>query len=74
MREGIAQGLEQGLQRGIALVLRQLNRRLGGLEAALAERVRQLPIDQVEDLGEEALLDFDSEEDLQRWLAQTMPE
>ena len=77
MREGIAQGLEQGLEQGlqreIALVLRLLNRRLGGVDAALAERVRQLPIDQVENLGE-ALLDFDSEQDLQRWIAQTMSE
>ena len=70
MQAGIEQGLEQGLTQGkIDLVLRLLNRRLGPLDDALAKRVRQLPIDWVEDLGE-ALLDFETEEDLRNWLRQ----
>ena len=69
MQEGMAQGLEQGKEREITLVLRLLNRRLEELDETLVERVRQLPIDQVEDLGE-ALLDFEGEEDLRHWLRQ----
>ena len=67
MQEGIEQGIEQGIERETALVLRLLNRRLGSLGAALVERVQQLPIDRLEDLGE-ALLDFECEADLVAWL------
>jgi predicted transposase YdaD len=62
------QGIEQGMQRGEAtLVLRLLNRRLGQVAASVEEQVRQLPVEQLEDLGE-ALLDFQSEADLLHWL------
>ncbi len=57
-----------GMQRGEAvLVLRQLNRRLGQISESVSEQIRQLPVEQIEDLGE-ALLDFESEADLLNWL------
>ncbi|MBD1924239.1 DUF4351 domain-containing protein [Microcoleus sp. FACHB-831] len=67
MEEGIRRGLHQGQQREVALVLRQLNRRLGTLRLDLRERISRLEIDRVEDLGE-ALLDFSSEAELIEWL------
>jgi hypothetical protein len=49
------------------LVIRQLNRRLGSISPDLEQRVRQLPLNTLEDLGE-ALLDFQTEADLINWL------
>ena len=58
-----------GMQREAAnLVLRQLNRRLGQVSESVSEQIRQLPVDQIEDLGE-ALLDFENESYLLNWLA-----
>ena len=65
-------GIQQGIAREISLVVRLLNRRLGELDPALVKQVHQLPIEQVEDLGE-ALLAFECEEDLRRWLDQIQP-
>ncbi len=62
-------GMERGAERETALVMRLLTRRLSGLSASLEAQVRQLSIEQVENLGE-ALLDFSSETDLVNWLAQ----
>ena len=67
-QEGLEQGLQQGRQREVALVLRQLNRRLGLVSDNIESQIRQLPVEQLEDLGE-ALLDFASEIDLINWLA-----
>lgn len=61
------QGLQQGIEREIALVLRQLSRRLGSLNPSFEEQIRSLPIEQVEELGV-ALLDFQGEADLVNWL------
>jgi hypothetical protein len=61
------QGINQGIEREIALVLRLVNRRLGGLNPSLEAQIRDLSIEQVEDLGE-ALLDFQTEADLVNWL------
>jgi len=67
-RRALAQGREEGRQEGqqtqaLAMVLRQLKRRLGELSADLETRIGQL------DLAElEALLDFHSAEDLAQWL------
>jgi Domain of unknown function (DUF4351) len=60
-------GINQGIEREFALVLRQVNRRLGGLNPTLEAQIRDLSIEQVEDLGE-ALLDFQTEADLVNWL------
>ncbi|MGH2412188.1 MAG: Rpn family recombination-promoting nuclease/putative transposase, partial [Microcystaceae cyanobacterium] len=51
----------------IYLILRQLNRRIGGVSQILEEQIRRLPVEQLENLGE-ALLDFESESDLSNWL------
>jgi predicted transposase YdaD len=67
--EDLEAWLEQQQQREteLNLIVRQLNRRLGEVESALIERVKELPIAQLEALGE-ALLDFSEEADLVAWL------
>ncbi len=67
MQQGITQGIRQGIEREIALVLRLINRRLGGVNPTLEAQIRDLSIEKVEDLGE-ALLDFQTEADLVNWL------
>jgi len=80
MEEGIRQGLERGLEKGLeqgleqgrrreaaGLVLRQLSRRFGPLDATLSERIIALPLEAAEDLGE-ALLDFREISGLSAWL------
>ena len=70
LTRGIAQGITQGITQGKeALVVRQLRRRFGTVSAPTAARVAALPAEQLDDLGE-ALLDFSSAADLERWLAQ----
>ena len=66
--EGKEEGLQQGRQQGEAsLVLRQLNCCIGQVSATIKEQIRQLSVEQLEDLGE-ALLDFETEADLVNWL------
>jgi predicted transposase YdaD len=76
MEEGLQQGRQEGRQEGLeegrrqealALVLRQLARRVGVVAPQLQERIQELPIAQIEDLGE-ALLDFSTKADLEAWL------
>jgi flagellar biosynthesis/type III secretory pathway protein FliH len=72
MEEGLQQGRQEGLEEGrrqeaLALVLRQLARRVGEVEPELQEQIQALAIAQIEDLGE-ALLDFSTKADLQAWL------
>lgn len=60
--------LKQGAEReALSLVFRLLNRRIGSINDHLEAQVRDLPVNKVEDLGE-ALLDFNTKEDLQEWL------
>ncbi|WP_416245488.1 DUF4351 domain-containing protein [Crocosphaera sp. XPORK-15E] len=75
-QEALAEGEDLGEQRGIlqgrqqegtSLVLRQLNRRLGEIPSSTIEQIRGLSIEQLENLGE-ALLDFESQENLVNWL------
>jgi len=47
--------------------MRLLNRRFGSIAPDVEERVRGLPVDRIEDLGE-ALLDFQNAADLTSWL------
>jgi hypothetical protein len=62
------EGKEEGRQEEAAsLVLRQLARRFGEIPQNLAQQARELPLDDVEALGE-ALLDFQSLSDLVNWL------
>jgi len=62
-------GIEQGRQEGeVALITRQLKRRLGTVTPEVEARIRHLSIEQLENLGE-ALLDFFSDAaDLVTWL------
>ena len=62
------EGRQEGLQQGMSsVILHQVERRLGSLEAGVAERVRGLPPEELERLGD-ALFDFTSAEDLIKWL------
>lgn len=77
MEKGLEQGRKEGLQAGIqegrrqeaiSLLLRLLNRRLGSVSPEQEAAVRQLSLEQLENLGE-ALLDFSSANDLATWLS-----
>ena len=68
--EIVTSWMEEGIQQGeLAIIQRQLIRRLGGVTPQLQERLRLLSLTQLEDLAE-ALLDFSTEEDLLAWLQQ----
>lgn len=72
LQQGVQQGLQQGQQLGrqegeAALIIRQLNRRLGSVDSATQEQIRNLSSFQLEELGE-ALLDFSDATDLATWL------
>jgi predicted transposase/invertase (TIGR01784 family) len=72
LQEGRQVGLQEGRQVGlqeeaIALVLRQLNRKIGVLDAQVVDRISNLGITQLEDLAE-ALLEFSHLSDLDNWL------
>jgi Domain of unknown function (DUF4351) len=64
---GVQEGRQEGLQSERALILRQLNRRLGTISPDAESQVRTLSQVQVESLGE-ALLDFSESSDLVNWL------
>jgi hypothetical protein len=70
--KGIEEGLQQGLQQGqVELILRQLDRRLGTISPENQSRIRQLSLEQLENLAD-AVLDFTSAAELTAWLqAQT---
>jgi predicted transposase YdaD len=72
MRQGLqvgrAEGKAEGRQQGEAeLIIRLLNRKLGSLDQAIQEQIRNLSLSKLEELGE-ALLDFSDAGDLQAWL------
>ncbi|NJM75140.1 MAG: Rpn family recombination-promoting nuclease/putative transposase [Acaryochloridaceae cyanobacterium RU_4_10] len=68
LAEGRAEGRTEGrVAEGRALILRQLNRRVGALPMDLQVRLEGLSLEQLENLGE-ALLDFAALADLQQWL------
>ncbi|NCJ08185.1 Rpn family recombination-promoting nuclease/putative transposase [Synechococcales cyanobacterium C] len=70
LAEGRAEGRVEGRTEGErALVMRLLTRRLGILSPEMHQRIEALELTQLEALGE-ALLDFQSPEDLQAWLVQ----
>jgi predicted transposase YdaD len=61
-------GEERGRQQGEReLVIRQLTRRVGNISPEIQAQIRALPLVRLEALGE-ALLDFTSAIDLDRWL------
>jgi predicted transposase YdaD len=63
-RMGIEQGRKEGER---SLIFRLLSRRVGVVPERLTARIEQLPIAQLESLGE-ALLDFTQLDDLVQWL------
>ncbi|MFB2970159.1 Rpn family recombination-promoting nuclease/putative transposase [Aerosakkonema sp. BLCC-F183] len=66
MRESVI--YQDILQRGeIAVIMRQLNRRIGLVTPEIQAKIQTLSIAQLEDLGE-ALLDFSQPADLTAWL------
>jgi hypothetical protein len=50
-----------------AVILRQLKRRVGDLSVQVQDRIKSLPVEKLENLGD-ALLDFTGMEDLTAWL------
>ncbi len=69
MEDGIKKGHAEGRREAdLSLVTRLLNRRFGSFDDGLLEQVRSLATDSIEDLAE-ALLDFNSTDDLQTWLS-----
>ena len=70
LQQGLQQGRREGKQEGETdLITRQLTRRLGEVDSLLIERIRELSLDRLEELGV-ALLDFSSVADLMAWFAQ----
>ncbi|MBH8555219.1 DUF4351 domain-containing protein [Nostocaceae cyanobacterium CENA357] len=66
MEKGIEQGIEQGEQK---IIKRQLKRRFNNIDSALENRVNGLSSEQLENLAD-AIFDFQSLEDLIKWLDQ----
>jgi predicted transposase/invertase (TIGR01784 family) len=67
-QRGEQRGRQEGRQEGKQeLITRQLNRRLGEIQPTLVEQIRQLPVEQLELLGE-AIFDFSGVTDLEQWL------
>jgi Domain of unknown function (DUF4351) len=63
----VARRAEGKLEGEVALVIKQLTRRVGSLSPDLVARVGLLSLERVEELGV-ALLDFDCVDDLVGWL------
>jgi predicted transposase YdaD len=75
--EGLEEGLEQGIEQGIEqatinLVIRLLTKRFGRISQKIRKSISALPLSVVEELSE-ALLDFQSLDDLQTWLLINTP-
>lgn len=70
LQQGLQQGRREGKQEeAVDLITRQLTRRLGKVDSLLIERIRELSLEQLEELGV-ALLDFSNAADLMAWFAQ----
>jgi len=67
MEQGLQQVIGLGLNRERELLLRQLKRKLGQLDTQLEAQIKTLDINTFELLGE-ALLDFNTIDDLVIWL------
>ena len=67
MEQGIEQGIERGIEREKNLIIRQVNRKLGKIDAKLEAQIRNLNVEIIELLGE-SIFDLSTVEDLQNWL------
>ncbi|OUC14969.1 MAG: hypothetical protein B0A82_09285 [Alkalinema sp. CACIAM 70d] len=65
--EGQMEEAQRSLERERSLILRQLTRKVGAVPDHILDRINALSIEHLESLGE-ALLDFESIEDLTNWL------
>jgi Domain of unknown function (DUF4351) len=70
MQQGIDQGIDQGRERASGTIARQLKRKIGALNVEVEQRLSQLSFDELDLLGE-ALFDFETPADLDRWLQKT---
>ena len=69
LKQGIQQGIQQGIKEGkLALIMRQLERRIGQISPEIENRIASLSVEQLENLGE-ALIDFTNVSILTDWLA-----
>ena len=69
-QEGRQEGEQVGKQEGKGSLLeRQMKKRFGPVPTQLTERLNQLSVEQLDDLGE-ALLDFASPADVETWLTE----
>jgi len=67
LAKGITEGEILGFKKGEAnLILKQINRRVGNISTDWVNKIQELSLEQLEDLGE-ALLDFTSQSDLINW-------
>ena len=64
---GIEQGLAQGLQRQRSMLFWLLTRKIGLIPEGTIAQLSELSTDQLDDLAE-ALLDFNSLDELTQWL------
>jgi heme oxygenase len=60
-------GRQIGERHEETLIVRQLNRRVGDISQQIQEKIKSLPLEKLDDLGE-ALLDFAGIGDLTAWL------
>ncbi|KAB8330568.1 DUF4351 domain-containing protein [Scytonema tolypothrichoides VB-61278] len=73
LQKGLQQGEERGKkQEALELIVRQLTRRFGAIEAEVQQQIRTLSITQLEELAE-ALLDFSNPSDLVNYLVNISP-
>jgi predicted transposase YdaD len=69
LEEGEIKGKTQGrIEEARGLVIRQLTRKLGNVSTTLLFKIKALPLERLELLGED-LLDFTSIANLEQWLA-----
>ena len=76
-RRGLQEGLQKGLQKGAEqearkVAMRLLERRFGNLSQTVRRQIERLMVEQLESLCD-ALLDFQTKGDLNRWLKQHAP-
>ncbi len=70
MQQGLQQGLQQGREEELREVLsKQLTRRFGRLDQQIRENLENLSFEKAENLAE-AIFDFETINDLQKWLAE----
>jgi hypothetical protein len=60
-------GRQVGERHEEVLIMRLLSRRVGAISLQLQEKIKTLPLEKLDDLGE-AILDFNGVKDLTDWL------